>query len=172
MSRWRKVKQKKYTDTVNKTSFKINNDSHVRIITRIKAFIIDMFMIYMPILYITTYLILDGKDSFLNNQLAILLCTLAFGFILSVLFALKGQSIGYKAYEIYLIDIKTNRQPTFLKAMFRFLCFLFSWVCIVGIFVVFFRKDGKNLHDILSKTKPIDKDIYQHMLSSKNESCK
>jgi len=38
---------------------------------RAKAFIIDLFIIGMPIFYATTYLVLDGKEAFLHNQIAI-----------------------------------------------------------------------------------------------------
>jgi len=38
---------------------------------RVKAFIIDLFIIGMPVFYISTYLVLGGKEDFLNNQLAI-----------------------------------------------------------------------------------------------------
>jgi len=38
---------------------------------RVKASIIDLFIIGMPVFYISTYLVLGGKEAFLNNQLAI-----------------------------------------------------------------------------------------------------
>ena len=38
---------------------------------RVKAFVIDLFIIGMPIFYATTYLLLDGKEAFLHNQIAI-----------------------------------------------------------------------------------------------------
>ena len=44
---------------------------------RAKAFIIDLFLIGMPIYYLTTYVFLGGKDDFLHNQTAIFGANLA-----------------------------------------------------------------------------------------------
>lgn len=145
--RWRKVKNKKQPLHVNKQIVQ-----YVSIFTRFKAFVIDTFMIYIPILYITTYVVLDGKDDFLANQVAIFIDAFLFGFVLSIFFAKTGQSIGYKAYNIQLYDTKNMQKPSFLKAFFRYFCFLFSGAFLFGILLCFFRKDKKNLHDILSKT--------------------
>ncbi|MDR1614974.1 MAG: RDD family protein [Campylobacteraceae bacterium] len=119
---------------------------------RIKAFIVDMFMINMAVLYFMTYIVLGGKEEFRQNQFAIFVCTMIFGFILSVFFALKGQSPGYKAYNIELIDLQTGKKPHFFRAYFRFLSFVFSGAVIIGLALAFFREDKKCLHDILSDT--------------------
>ena len=115
-----------------------------------------MFMINMPILYFTVYVILGGRDEFLNNQPAILICTLVFGIALSVFFAALGQSPGYKAYNIELADLKTGKKPYFFRAYFRFLCFILSGVTIIGLLFAFFRNDKRCLHDILSDTVCIE----------------
>ena len=61
------------------------------IFSRVKAFIMDMFFIAAPLLYIMTYVILSGKDEFQSNQLAIFLVWLVFGVIQSIFFAFKAQ---------------------------------------------------------------------------------
>ncbi|MDR0761446.1 MAG: RDD family protein [Campylobacteraceae bacterium] len=122
------------------------------IFKRIKAFIVDMFMINMPILYFTVYIILGGRDEFLNNQPAILICTMIFGVILSIFFAVTGQSPGYKAYGIQLMDLQTKQKPGFFRAMWRFLCFVVFGAIFIGFLPAFFRKDKRCLHDILSDT--------------------
>ncbi|MDR1975791.1 MAG: RDD family protein [Campylobacteraceae bacterium] len=119
---------------------------------RVKAFIIDMFMINMAILYFAVYIILGSREEFLQNQSAIFICTMVFGVILSIFFAAKGQSPGYKAYDIKLIDARTGEKPGFFRAYWRFLCFMFSGAIVVGLLLVFFRDDKKSLHDILSDT--------------------
>jgi len=48
---------------------------------RAKAFIIDLFLIGMPIYYLTTYVFLGGKDDFLHNQTAIFGANLAVALI-------------------------------------------------------------------------------------------
>ena len=48
---------------------------------RVKAFITDLFLIGMPIYYLTTYVFLGGKDDFLHNQTAIFGANLAVALI-------------------------------------------------------------------------------------------
>lgn len=146
--RWRDVKNKKYKQEKPQKQVLISSP----ILWRMKAFITDSFMIYIPILYITTYLILDGKEDFLSNQMAVFVDTFLFGFILSIFFAKSGQSPGFRAYEMKLIDKKTMEKPSFFKAFFRYFCFLISGASVVGLFLCFFRKDKQNLHDIMSQT--------------------
>lgn len=145
--RWRDVKQGKIS-TQNEESF----TPSCPITWRIKAFLIDLFMIYVPILYITTYLILGSKEAFLHNQFAIFVDVALLGVVLAIFVARSGQTPGYKAYDIKLIDTKTETTPSFFRAIFRYICFLFSSSFLVGIIFCFFRKDRKNLHDLLSRT--------------------
>jgi uncharacterized RDD family membrane protein YckC len=144
--RWRDVKQNKITKKEQKTQVS------ACISKRVKAFLIDMFMINMPILYITTYLILDGKEDFQQSSIAIFTCTMLFGFIISFLLSKFAQTPGYKAYDIKLVDVKTGKTAGLLKCFSRFLYFIVSGVILVGLLLCFFRKDGKNLHDLLSNT--------------------
>lgn len=153
--RWRDIKHgKKKPQKELKKTF-ISNTAPA--IMRIKAFIVDVFMIYIPILYITTYLILDGKDDFLQNQMAIFIDTALFGLILTIFLAKNGQSPGYKAYSLYAIDTRTKEKVLFVRALFRYICFLFSGATFVGLFIFIFRKDKMHLHDILSNTTIIHK---------------
>jgi len=88
--RWRKLKQGKQSKpnpATEEPSFKA-----AAIVARFKAWVIDMFMIYVPLLYVTTYIILDGKEAFQSNQWAIFIDTTLFGLILALFWAKKGQS--------------------------------------------------------------------------------
>ena len=124
---------------------------------RIKAFIIDIFIISMPLLYFTTYVVLGSKESFQNNQIAILIVWLIYGIITSLFFSKKAQTPGYKSQEIYLIDIGTGKKISFLKAFLRYSIFLFGATFLFGILMCFFRKDRLNLHDILTNSTPAKK---------------
>ena len=64
------------------------------IFSRVKAFIMDMFFIAAPLLYLMTYIILNGKDEFQSNQLAIFLVWLVFGLIQSLFFAFMTRCLG------------------------------------------------------------------------------
>lgn len=124
------------------------------LIYRIKAFITDIFMIYMPILYIATYAILGSKEALWENQSAIFICVALYAVITSALFARNGQSFGYAFMEIVLKK-EDNREVGFASAFIRIVIFCISFGLIFGIFVPFVRKDRRFLHDIVSKTKVI-----------------
>ncbi|MDR0580038.1 MAG: RDD family protein [Campylobacteraceae bacterium] len=149
--RWRDVKRNK----IAKKEQQIQVSAFI--LKRAKAFLVDMFMINMPILYITTYLILDGKENFQQNSIAIFACTMLFGLIISLLLSKFAQTPGYKAYEIKLVDTKTGETVSFFRCFLRFLYFIVSGFTLIGLFLCFFRKDGKNLHDLLSNTIVINK---------------
>lgn len=137
---------------------------------RLKAFITDIFLINMPLLYFVTYVILGDKNSFQNNQIAIFLCGLTYCFILILFFYFSGQTPGFRYAEIMLErDFKDNKdskkpkniesenrkiaqKPTFLQCVI----YVFFWLVEISFFLwifSFMRKDKKSLHELLSKTK-------------------
>lgn len=122
---------------------------------KIKAFITDMFMIYIPILYVITYLVLDGKEDFQASQFGPLIGVSIYGLIYSVLLAMNGQTPGKKAYGIKVVNAKTFKNLSFVKAVMRFIVFLFSATILVGLLLPFYRKDKKALHDILCSSVEI-----------------
>jgi uncharacterized RDD family membrane protein YckC len=122
---------------------------------KIKALITDMFMIYAPILYLITYVILDGKDAFQSSQWAQLLGVTLYGLIYAVLIAKFGQTPGKKAYDIKVVDDKTYENIGFFRAFVRFVAFLFSATILLGLLTPFYRKDKKALHDIICSTVEI-----------------
>lgn len=152
MSRWRDVKQN--NSKVDLEQDNINNDglTSAPIGHRIKAFIVDMFMIMMPIMYVTTYLIMDGKDDFQGSEEARWITALTFGLIVILFWIIKGQTPGYKAYSIILLDNKTNKKVSLPKAILRYIIFLISATTILLGFLPFFRKDKKTVQDLLTKT--------------------
>ncbi len=140
-------KQKKQTTNIIKPKY-----IYARYIDRIKAFITDMFMIYAPILYVTAYLIMDGKDDFQSSELAPLLGVSLYAFIYALLLSKFGQTPGKKAYDLKVVDDKTGEYIGFFKSLFRFIAFLFTATTLLGLFLPFYRKDRKALHDLLSGT--------------------
>ena len=124
---------------------------------RAKAFVIDLFIIGMPIFYATTYLVLDGKEAFLNNQLAIFVVNSIISFIMCLFFSIKAQTPGYKAQEIHLINLKTGRKLSFFHTILRQICFAFAGFSILGLCLCFFRKDKLNLHDIITHSAAVQR---------------
>ena len=148
--RFRKLKQNK-TKRQNEESLK-PTIKYAKTIDRIKAFITDMFMIYIPILYIITYLVMGGKEEFQSSNIAPFVGVLLYGTIYSFFLYKTGQTPGKKAYKIKVVDAKTYENISFIQAFLRFISFLFSTTILLGLIVIFYRKDKKSLHDILANT--------------------
>ena len=158
MSRWRDTKKGNTTIKDSKESLNIIEDTiNATILTKSKAFVTDSFMVVMPLMYISIYLIMGGRELFEQNM------TLGWSFILipyliiTVLFTtLKGQTPGYKAYEIKVVDNRTHNNIDIFTATLRFIIYILSIISIIGIFIPFFRKDRKTIQDILSSTAVIN----------------
>ena len=125
--------------------------------SRIKAFITDVFFILMPILYITTYVILGGKNEFQSNQTAIFIANFLFGVIICLFQSIKAQTPGYKSQDIYLVNLKNGQKLGFFHALLRYVCFVLAGFSLVGICLCFFRKDGLNLHDLITNSAAVSK---------------
>jgi len=136
----------------NKTTSQKPKYVHAKYTSRIKAFIIDMFMIYAPILYVTAYVIMDGKDNFQASQLAPLLSTALYGIIYALFLSKFGQTPGKKAYEMKVVDSRNAKHIGFFRAVIRFVAFLFTAATLLGLLLPLYRKDKKALHDILVGT--------------------
>ena len=153
--RFRKLK--KQSKQLNKIKQDLKQKYHyARFVDRVKALITDLFMIYAPILYVITYVIMNGKDDFQSSQVAPLAGVLLYGLIYALLLSKSGQTPGKKAYEIKVVDVKTGLNISFFRAFYRFVAFLFSATILLGLFVPFYRKDNRALHDLLAGTVVIN----------------
>lgn len=153
MSRWRDIKGgKKEIPSENLKKDDLNFDVCSSIPARIKAFVVDMFMIMMPLAYLTTYVFMDGKDDFQGSEEARWSLSIIYGLIIITFWIAKGQTPGLKAYNLKLIDAKTKEKISFAKAILRYISFLFSAITIVLAFLPFFRKDKKTFQDLISNT--------------------
>ena len=175
--RWRKVKQ----NPKSLTQIKNNQDSNSNLpqtlpnkliqeltqspsdslqiasfLERGKAQVIDTFMIYLPLLYFLTYIVIGSAQGFRESAWAPFAGVLIFGILTSLLLTFKGQTPGKKAYSLWIVR-ENGKNVTLLFALLRFFAFLFSGVSIVGIFMPLWRKDKKALHDILLKTMVLKK---------------
>jgi len=152
--RFRKLKQK--TKTKKREKVQVTYASYP---DKIKALITDVFMIYAPILYFIAYIVMDGKDAFQSSQLAPLIAVMLYGLIYAILLSKFGQTPGKKAYDIEVVDDKTYKNLSFIRAFIRFVAFLFSATILFGLLTPLFRKDKKALHDILCNTVEISKKV-------------
>jgi uncharacterized RDD family membrane protein YckC len=160
MSRWRDTKKGKIIlDEDNNISSDIEEIDTVNATTlsRAKAFVTDSFMIVMPLMYLSIYLIMGGRELFEQNMTLGWMFILIPYLIISVLFTIiKGQTPGLKAYEIKIVDNRTHNKIGIFTATLRFVLYILSIVSIVGIFLPLFRKDNKTVQDILSSTAVIN----------------
>ena len=153
--RFRDIKKQKKQEQHSKKKITLH---YARYPDRIKALITDMFMIYAPILYLITYVVLGGKDDFQSSQWAPLLGVTLYGVIYAFLIAKFGQTPGKKAYEIIVVDDETYEKIGFFRAFIRFVAFLFSATILLGLLTPFYRKDRKALHDMIASTVEIVED--------------
>jgi uncharacterized RDD family membrane protein YckC len=123
---------------------------------RSKAFLVDMFMIGMPISYLVIYIIMGGGHGFASNKIT------GWGIIVGIhapiyiaLLNFKSQTPGMKAYGLKLVTIKAQSNPGFLQILLRYILTPLSIFSIIGVLTIKIRKDGLGLHDVLSGTKII-----------------
>ena len=147
--RFRNIKKQQKKKQQSKEKIQLHYASYP---DRIKALITDLFMIYAPILYFITYVVMNGKDDFQSSEWAPFLGVTLYGLIYAVLIAKFGQTPGKKAYKIEVVDDKTLQHISFFRAVCRFIAFLFSATILIGLLFPFYRKDKKALHDIVCST--------------------
>ncbi len=151
--RFRNIKQAKTSASLeNKKSKTTQTQHYASTRSKIKAYLTDAFMLIMPIMYLVFYLVMDGREGFAEQKmLGWLYILIPLVITQTIFFYLNAQTPGYKAYNIILIDESTQKKPSLFIILFRNLCavlslFTFAWI------LMFFRKDSKTLHDLLSAT--------------------
>ncbi|MDX1808728.1 MAG: RDD family protein [Sulfurospirillaceae bacterium] len=134
---------------------KIDNTPQIApIVNRAKAFVTDSFMIFMPLCYIVIYVVLGSREEFRAHMLYGWIAVLIPHFIIITLFLhYKGQTPGYKAYDIKLLNKKAEK-ATLSQIVARYFLFTFALFVFPLLITPFFRKDKKSLHDVLTQTYP------------------
>ena len=121
--------------------------------TKMKAFLTDSFMLLMPVMYAVIYLVMGGLPNVAQHRMETWLFILLPFLVIQTIFMVKtGQTPGYKAYAIEVVDERTLQRPSIGKIVVRNLTAIVSLLTIVGWMGMFVRQDKKNLHDILSGT--------------------
>ena len=129
---------------------------YARYTDRIKAFITDLFMIYTPILYAITYVVLGNKEAFQHSFWGPFSAVVLYGIIYALFIAKTGQTPGKKAYKIKVVDAKTYENISFFRALVRFVAFLFGATILIGLLFPFYNKQKKALHDMIANTIEIE----------------
>jgi len=121
---------------------------------RLKAAITDSFMLVMPLMYLVFYAVFGGREGFAEHKLLgwiYILLPLAIIQILFMSRSKQGQTPGMRAYDLALVDIKTNQKPDTGIIIYRQMLSLLSLISF-GWITLFFRKDHRTLHDLLAGT--------------------
>ncbi len=156
--RFRDIKQGRDKEVFIEDSSPANKRDYASSRSKIKAFLTDAFMLVMPIMYVVFYLVMGGRDGFAEHKAMGWLYILIPLVIVQTIFMFKsGQTPGYRAYKLTLIDDVTGEIPSLFITLFRNLCAVLSLFTLFGWAMMFFRKDSKTLHDLLSRTAVIYK---------------
>jgi len=156
--RFREIKQGRHQEKASKKSPSSNKEMYASSGLRVKAFLTDAFMLLMPIMYVVFYLVMEGREDFAAHKILGWLYILLPLVTAQTLFMyVSGQTPGYRAYNITLIDVHTKEKPPLLRIIFRNIAAILSFLTFVGWVLMFFRKDHKTLHDLLSATAVVHK---------------
>ena len=156
--RFRDVKQGKEKEIVTEKSNPEEKWDYASAGMKIKAFLTDSFMLVMPIMYVVFYLIMGGREGFAEHKAMGWVYILIPLVIAQTIFMFKtGQTPGYRAYNLTLIDDITGKKPSLFIILFRNLSAILSLFTFFGWIMMFFRKDKKTLHDLLSGTATVMK---------------
>lgn len=151
--RWRELKKQDLSQ--NPKNLKSPPQEGLRYATfweRGKAQVIDTFMIYLPLLYFLTYIVIGSAKGFRESSWGPFVAVLIYGLIVALLMATKGQTPGKKAYDLW-VEREDGHPMTFFFALLRFFLFLVSGATVVGILLPLWRQDRRALHDLLLKTR-------------------
>lgn len=147
--RFRDIKKEK----ASKPQSNISTPHYATVGLKTKAFLTDAFMLMMPIMYTVVYLVMDGlKDFQAHMLLGWIYILVPLIFVQTAFMHISGQTPGYRAYNITLIDMQTKKKPSLGIVFFRNVSVILSVLTFVGWTLMFFRKDHKTLHDLLSAT--------------------
>ena len=154
MARWRDVRHGKVElkEKTNKSQEEICL-CDAPLMPRIKAFITDMFMLLMPIMYLVFYVVMGSREEFAQDKMHGWLYIIIPNMIAVVSFwYFKAQTPGMKAYEISIIDSKTAQKPIVIKLFARyFFTFIAIFIPILWL-IPYFNKKKKTFQDYLSGT--------------------
>ena len=149
--RFRDTKQKRATNTDKVEKPKIPFAS---LGVKAKAFLTDIFMLLMPLFYVSIYLVFDGLEDVAKHRLSAWAFAIIPFLLLLTLFMLKdeGRSPGARSQGLKVIEFHTLEKPSLFSTVFRNLMLPFSMFIPIFWLIPFFRKDKQMLHDLLSAT--------------------
>jgi uncharacterized RDD family membrane protein YckC len=147
--RFRDTKQKRETK-----STKVQKPAipYASIGKRFKAFLTDVFMLLMPLMYISIYLIFDGLEDVAQHRLEAWIYSMVPFILFLTLFMAKdkGRTPGARAQGLKVINFHLLDEPSLFTIVFRNVTLMFSIFIPIFWIIPFFRKDNRMIHDYFS----------------------
>lgn len=153
--RFRDTKQGKTTPTSPKTNqVEKPKIPFAKNSVKAKAFLTDTFMLFMPLFYFIIYVVMGSLQEAGEAKLLTWAYTLVPFLIILTIFMYKdeGKTPGLRSQSLKVIDIDTLDKPSLFSIIFRNFALLLSILTFFGWVMMFFRKDKRGLHDLLSNT--------------------
>jgi uncharacterized RDD family membrane protein YckC len=146
--RWRDAKKKSVKSNSN---FEEEKVIYGEFLARLFAIVMDMFMLILPINILVG--LIFGFEALKNNDEVAGIAQLSLIVISTIAFWAKtGQTPGKKAFNLKVVDKNSLETASLFKLIVRYFAYFVSMISIIGFFIMFFRKDKANLHDIISGT--------------------
>jgi uncharacterized RDD family membrane protein YckC len=119
-----------------------------------KAFLTDVFMLFMPIFYFVIYVVFDSLENAGEHKLEAWAYALIPFLLVQTIFMFKdeGKTPGLRSQSLKVIDVDTLDKPSLFSIIFRNFSLILSILTFFGWIMMFFRKDHRGLHDLLSNT--------------------
>jgi uncharacterized RDD family membrane protein YckC len=123
-------------------------------VLRAKAFLTDIFMLFMPFIYFVIYIVMGGLEEASHEKLLTWGYSLLPFLVIITLFMFKdsGRTPGERSQSLKVIDFNTLDKPSLFSIIFRNLTLVLTLIIPFAWFVMIFRKDSRTLHDFLSNT--------------------
>lgn len=164
--RWRTLKKQKFPHKPP-----VIGVCYAPFASRALGFVTDIFMIGLPITLVMIMFFgygethtASGIDLLTHNEEALrhppnpyssLTHVMLFMSVCVILWHRDGQTPGKKMARIRVVDAVTLQNAPYWKLVLRFFGYFISAMTLVGFFIVFFRRDKRALHDLLSGTAVI-----------------
>ena len=155
--RFRNIKQGKST---KKNETHVHHAPYASLALRTKAFLTDIFMIFMILFYFIIYIVMGSLENASHEKLLSWTYALIPYTIIISLFMLKdkGRSPGLRSQSLQVVDSHSFKQASAFTIIFRNITFLLTLSMPFIWILPFFRKDNKTLHDLLSATAVVKTD--------------
>ncbi len=121
---------------------------------RAKAFITDIFMLFMPFVYFVIYVVMGSREDASHEKLLTWGYSLIPFLIILTIFMYKdrGRTPGERSQNLKVVDFNSLEKPSLFSIIFRNITLILTLIIPIAWFVIIFRKDSRTLHDFFSNT--------------------